>query len=134
VFEGNEPDNKTAGVLGNGDPGITEGEEPYGETTGVLGNDDAPSNDEGNTLDHEDQPNNSELGTNYIDSDDDEIHSEIADEDIYHPDTMTPSVQRRYGLRPRKPPDYCHRHAMVIHHAMTQYSVKSGLRKFKGKG
>jgi hypothetical protein len=47
---------------------------------------------------------------------------------------MPSSVHRTYGLRPRKPRDYNHRHAMVIHHAMTQYSVKSGLRKFKKKG
>jgi hypothetical protein len=125
VFEGNEPNDETAGVLKNEDPKITEEEEPDGETTGVFINDNAPSNGEGNT---------SESGSNTSDSDDDEIHSEIADEDVYHPDTMTPSVQRTYGLRPRKPRDFSHRHAMVIHHAMTQYSVKSGLRKFKEKG
>jgi hypothetical protein len=150
VLEGNKPDDETAGVLGDGDPGITEGEEPDGENTGVFGNDDFPepdgettrvfgndddpSNDMGNTMDHDDQPNISESGSNESDSDDDEVHSEIADEDVYHPNTMTPSVQRTYGLRPRKPRDYSHIHAMVIHHATTQYSAKSGLRKFKEKG
>jgi hypothetical protein len=47
---------------------------------------------------------------------------------------MTPSIQITHGLRPRKPRDYSHMHAIVIHHAMTQYSVKSGLKKFKEKG
>jgi hypothetical protein len=124
VFEGNEPNKETAGVLENEEPEITEVEESDGETTEMFGNNDAPSNDEGNT---------SELGSNTSDSDDDEIHGEIADEDVYHPDTMTSSVQRTYGLKPRKPRDYSHRHAMVVHNAMTQYSVKSGLRNFKEK-
>jgi hypothetical protein len=48
-----------------------------------------------------------------------------------HHGSMTQSFQRAYGLRPRKPMDYSHMHATVIHHGMTQYSLKRGLKKFK---
>jgi hypothetical protein len=56
--------------------------------------------------------------------------------DAYHPNTMTPSVQRAHGLRPRKARDYSHMfsHATVMHHAMTQYSLKKGLREFQKVG
>jgi hypothetical protein len=46
---------------------------------------------------------------------------------------MTPSVQRVHGLRPRKPRDYSHMHVNIVHHAMTQYSLKKGRKKIKGK-
>jgi hypothetical protein len=147
VLGGGEPDDETAGVLGDGDPGILEGGEPNGETagvrggedpnnetTGVFGDEHAPSSEGGDITDNDNQPSASKSGSNDSDSDNDEVHSEIADEDVYHPHTMTPSIQSTYVLRPRKPRDYIHRHAMIIHHATTQYSVKSGLRKFKEKG
>jgi hypothetical protein len=49
---------------------------------------------------------------------------------------MTSSVQRTYGLRPKIVRDYSHMfsHATVMHHAMTQYSLKKGLRKFQKVG
>jgi hypothetical protein len=55
---------------------------------------------------------------------------------VYHPDSMTPSIQRVHGLRPRKPWDYSHMHyhATIMHHAMTQYYLKKGLRKFQKVG
>jgi hypothetical protein len=55
---------------------------------------------------------------------------------VYHPDTMTPSVQRTYGLRPKRTRDYSHMfsHATVMHHVMTQYSLNKGLRKFQKVG
>jgi hypothetical protein len=147
VLEGGEPYDEIAGVLGDGDPEILEGGEPNGKTAGVLGDEDpnsettgvfgdehAPSNEEGDITDSDNQPSASKSESNDSDSDTDEVHSEITDEDVYHPDTMTPSVKRTYGLRPRKPRDYSHKHAMIIHHAMTQYSVKSGLKKIKEKG
>jgi hypothetical protein len=63
-------------------------------------------------------------------------HDETPDEKVYHPDSMTPSVQRTHGLRPRKPRDYSHMfsHANVMHHAMTQYSLRKGLNKFQKVG
>jgi hypothetical protein len=85
------------------------------ETTGVLPEEtislNAPSND---------------------DSDDEEEDQH----DAYHPNTMTPSVQRGHRLRPRRARDYSHMfsHTTVMHHAMTQYSLKKGLQKFQKVG
>jgi hypothetical protein len=63
-------------------------------------------------------------------------HSEIPNEEVYHPDTMTPSVQRMYGLRPKRARDYSHMfsHVTVMHHVTKQYSLKKGLRKFQRVG
>jgi hypothetical protein len=49
---------------------------------------------------------------------------------------MTPSIQRVHVLHPRKPRDYSHMHyhATIMHHAMTQYSLKKGLKKFQKVG
>jgi hypothetical protein len=78
----------------------------------------------------EEAPTNNNQPSEDDDSDEeDEFHEEIVDEDVYHPDTMPPSIQRTYGVKTRKPRDCSHRHAMVTHHAMTQYSVKSALKK-----
>jgi hypothetical protein len=63
--------------------------------------------------------------------DEDEEEAEISDSEVYHPEYMTPSIQRVYGLRPNRARDYSHMHANVVHHAMTQYSLKRGLKKFK---
>jgi hypothetical protein len=52
---------------------------------------------------------------------------------VYHPDSMTPSVQRVRGLMPRKPRDYSHMHVNIVHHAMTQYSLKRGLKSSEVK-
>jgi hypothetical protein len=52
----------------------------------------------------------------------------------YNPNTWTPSVQRVHGLRPRNARTFSHLHATVMHHAMTQYSLKKGLKKFKKVG
>jgi hypothetical protein len=46
----------------------------------------------------------------------------------------TPSVQRVYGIRPRKGRPFSHLHATVMNHAMMQYSLKKGLKKFKKVG
>jgi hypothetical protein len=46
---------------------------------------------------------------------------------------MTPYIQRVHGLRPNRARDYSHLHANVVHHAMTKYSLKRGLKKFKVK-
>jgi hypothetical protein len=65
---------------------------------------------------------------------DDEPEEEIPDDEVYHPDTMSPSVQSTYGLRPKRARDYIHLHANIVHHAMNQYSLNRGLRKFREKG
>jgi hypothetical protein len=63
-------------------------------------------------------------------------HSEMPNEELYHPDTMTPSVQRTYNLIPKRARDYIHifSHATVMHHMMRQYSLKKGLRKLQKVG
>jgi hypothetical protein len=52
----------------------------------------------------------------------------------YNADTCTPSIQRVHGLQPRKDRQYSHLHATIMHHAMPQYSLKKGLKKFKEVG
>jgi hypothetical protein len=80
----------------------------------------------------------SRQSTDSEDSDDDEEEEEqgkeIPDDEVYHPDTMTPSIQSTYGLHPRRARDYSHMHANTVHHAMTQYSLNKGLRKFQKEG
>jgi hypothetical protein len=77
------------------------------------------------------------------DSDDEaepEIESHTVPAVTRHPDTMTHSAldtkDTCHGVRPKKPRDDSHRHAMsmVIHHALTQYILtkKGGLKKFEG--
>jgi hypothetical protein len=72
--------------------------------------------------------------TSDSDDEDDEPGEEIPDDEVYHPDTMTPSVQSTYSIRHKRARDYSHLHANIVHHAMTQYSLNRGLRKFRGKG
>jgi hypothetical protein len=77
----------------------------------------------------------SENTSDNADSDEDDEHDEeIPDDDIYHPDTITPPVQSTYGLRPKMARDNSHLHANIVHHAMTQYSLNRGLQKFREKG
>jgi hypothetical protein len=63
-------------------------------------------------------------------------HDEIPEDKVYHDDSMTPSVQRIYGPMPRNPRGYIHMyaHATVMHHAMTHYSLRKGLKKFRKVG
>jgi hypothetical protein len=73
------------------------------------------------------------------DSDDEEDgddSNEVPENEVYHPASMTPSIQRLHGLRQRKPRDYSHMHshATVMHYAMTQYSLKKGLKKIQNLG
>jgi hypothetical protein len=46
---------------------------------------------------------------------------------------MTPSIQRVCDIRPSRARDYSHLHPNVVQHAMTQYPLKRGLKKFKVK-
>jgi hypothetical protein len=134
-------------------PGVTaENEEntevTHHEITGVApeGIATGTSDNERTTGSDNNPPPLAPSGTEY-DSGDDEndasakngvetSHNEISEDQVYHPDPMTPSIQRVHGLRPRKPRDYSqmHSHATIMHHAMTQYSLKKGLRKFQKVG
>jgi hypothetical protein len=99
-------------------------------------NDDPPPLQPANAdEDSDDEDDETEATNPDEDTDDDDAgEREISDDEVYHPDTMTPSVQSTYGLRPRRARDYSHLHANIVHHAMTQYSLNRGLRKFKVKG
>jgi hypothetical protein len=80
----------------------------------------------------------SRQSTDNEDSDDDEEEEEqgkeIPEDKVYHPDTMTLSIQSTYGLRPRRARDYIHMHANIVHYVMTQYSPNKGLMKFQKEG
>jgi hypothetical protein len=123
----------SSGVLTEGSTGV-----PLEGITGMANNDgdnDNPPPLVAHTVDESDsdnEDNNDADGTNAIES----HHDEIPDEEVYHPDAMTPSVQRTHGLRQRKPRNYSHMfaHATVIHHAMTQYSLRKVLKKFQKVG
>jgi hypothetical protein len=67
------------------------------------------------------------------DSSDDEDDDDIPRPQVYHPDTWTPSQQQVHSLRPRKERDYSHMYANIMHHTMTQYSLKKGFKKFPKK-
>jgi hypothetical protein len=119
--------------------------------TGTDDNNDAQSQANAGTDDKDDaspplQPENADEdsdnkddeteGTNtHEDTDDDDDGGrKIPEDEVYHPDTMTQSIQSTYGLRPRRARDYSHLHANIVHHAMTQYSLNRGLINFKVKG
>jgi hypothetical protein len=131
VLEG-KINGETGGVLEGETAGVSEGEpDSDGEITGVF-----PDNEQASTNDNQPSEAASEEPDGESDRDDNteiEFHEEITDVDVYHPNTMMPLVQRTYGLGPIKPHDYSYGHTVVIHPAMTQYSVKSGLKMFKEK-
>jgi hypothetical protein len=60
-------------------------------------------------------------------------HDEIPEDEVYHPVSVKPPIQQTCGRRPRKPRDYSHMyaHATGMNHAMTQYSLKKGFKKFQ---
>jgi hypothetical protein len=91
-----------------------------------------PRNDDEDSDNEDDETE----GTNtHEETDDDDVEGhEIPDDEVYHPDTMTPSVQSTYGLRPRQARDYIHLHVNIVHPTMPQYSLNRGLRNFKVKG
>jgi hypothetical protein len=145
---GNGTHNEIPGVLIGTTAGAPEGDTavPDGTTAGDPEGDPAnPTDTEADgisMMDHEDsstsQPENDNTGviedaSDSEDKDGDEEETEISDSEVYHPDSMTPSIQRVYGLRPKRAGDYSHLHANIVHHAMTQYSLKRGLNKFKVK-
>jgi hypothetical protein len=146
-----EEDSETAlnGIAPDEPPGVTE-ETPTGTSPGVT--DMAPmwTNDGTHTGDIEGMPDGTSAGDvegmptlssrgdedssdDEDDDDADDSHDEIPDDEVYHPESMTPSLQRVYGLRPRRGRYYINLHATIAHHAMTQYSLKKGLKKFQGK-
>jgi hypothetical protein len=128
--------NDILGVDPEGIPGVDTPEEIPGvdpeEIPGVDKDDDAdtdPTNEPpplGPDIDSSDDE----------DSDDEEEEPENEDnspEVLCHPESMTPSIQRVHGLRPRRPRVYSNIHVNIVHHTTTQYSLKKGLTNFRGK-
>ena len=59
------------------------------------------------------------------------------DEDIYHPNSLTPSTQAvnaMYLLGKNPKQDYSCRFSEIMHHAMAHVSLKRGLEESKDKG
>jgi hypothetical protein len=140
--------NKIPGVPSGTTAGAPESDTAVldGTTAGVQEGDQENMTDaeaDGTTImDHEDsstsQPENDNTGviedaSDSGDKDTDEEETEISDSEVYHPEYMTPSIQIVYGLRPSGAIYYSHLQANVVHHAMTQYSLKRGLNKFRVK-
>jgi hypothetical protein len=124
------------GVLTEGSTGVHH-EENTGPDNG-HGDDDNPPPMSARTAseDDSDDEDDGDDGDSDNSNGTDPQHDGNPDEEVCHPDSMTPSVQRTHGLRPRKPRDYSHMfsHATVMHHAMTQYSLRKGLKKFQKVG
>ena len=64
---------------------------------------------------------------------------EAQNENVIHPSLRVPTVEHTYNLQRRKHPrpDYRNRYGFqvtIIHCALTQLSMKCGLKKFKKKG
>jgi hypothetical protein len=102
-------------------PGVGEGDEESSPSTNT---DDTDDGDDGvPSANASDDP----------DSSDDEDDDDIPRPQVYNPDTWTLSQKRIHGLLPRKERDYSHLHANIVHHAMMQYSLKKGFKKFPKK-
>jgi hypothetical protein len=84
-----------------------------------------------NTNGEEEDEMEPDAAGNMANEEEDEMEPNVAP---YNPETWTPSIQRVHGIRPRKARQYIHLHATIIHHAMIQYSLKKGLKKFKEVG
>jgi hypothetical protein len=112
--------NKIPGVPNGTTAGAPEGdtEVPDGTTAGVSEGDPVNLTDaeaDGTTvMDHEDsstsQPENDRTGviedaSDSDSGDEDEEETEILDSEVYHPESMTPSIQRVYGIRPNRARD-----------------------------
>ena len=67
----------------------------------------------------------------------DEVERENHDKENYHPSALALSTQAVYRmdfLRNNQKQGYRYRFSKIMHHAMTQVSLKRGLKKIKEKG
>jgi hypothetical protein len=91
--------------------------------------DGANSSDESIPFSDEEEEVNEEI-------DDDEVYRPDENE-AYHADPSFPMEGRRYNMRERGPRDHSRRYgwqATIIHYALTQLSLKPGLKRYKKKG
>jgi hypothetical protein len=120
--------------IGNESTGVLAKSTGY-EHPGVSSDDDSTEapNETPDDATGEQENNDAEpdAASDMSNEEEDEVEPNVAP---YNPDTWTPSIQRLHGLRPRKARQYSHLHATLMYHAMTQYSLKKGLKKFKEVG
>jgi hypothetical protein len=112
----------TTGVQDYESPGVPSGEDRIEAPNETA--DDA-------TGERENTDEEPDAASDVSNEDEDDVEPNVAP---CNPETWTPSIQRVHGLRPRKARQYSHIHATIMHHAMTQYSLKKGLKKFKEVG
>jgi hypothetical protein len=105
VIPGVHQDNKAEAVTSDEITGAPEEDNP-----GIYGEE---SEEELQSTSESVDRNNDDEGN----GDGDAGNVDTPDEETCHPDTMTPSIQRIHGLRPKKPRDYIHMHANIVHHA-----------------
>jgi hypothetical protein len=152
---GNEDEASEGETTGNESTGVlTEEQEPTGnESAGVpaesiditevqdyespgVSSDEDSIDAPGETADdatgeQENTDEEPDAASNVSNEEEDEVEPNVAP---YDPYIWAPSIQRVHGLRPRKARQYSHLHATIMHHAMPQYSLKKGLKKFKEIG
>jgi hypothetical protein len=120
--------------IGNDSTGVLAESTEY-ESPGVSSDDDSTEvpNETADDATSEQENNDAEpdAASDMSNEEEEEVEPIVA---LYNPDTWTPSIQRVHGLRPRESRQYIHLHATIMHHTMTQYSLKKGLKKFKEVG
>jgi hypothetical protein len=120
--------------IGNESTGVLAESTEY-ESPGVPSDDDSTEapNETADDATGEQENNDAEpaAASDMPNEEEDEVEPNVAP---YNPDTWTPSIQIVHGQRPRKARQYSHLHATIMHHVMTQYSLKKGLKKFKEVG
>jgi hypothetical protein len=111
-------DNESTGVQDNENPGVPSDEDKPGALNEIA--DDA-TGEQVNANGEEEDEVEPDAADDVANEEEDEVEPNVAP---YNPDTWTPSIQRVHYLHPRKARQYSHLHATIMHHAMTQYSLK----------
>jgi hypothetical protein len=99
------PDDTTAGVP-EGDPAdLTSGTDLEADDAAMMDHEDSSTS----------QYENNSTGviadaSDSGDEDENEEETEIPDSEVYHPESMTPSIHRMYGIRPNRARYYSHLH------------------------
>ena len=124
-LEFNNDDIKTPGV--HRDP--TENIDNL-EATETENNENPEPNQENNDEDFATENESSEDEESCTDDGAKEIH----EHEVYHPSTLTPSIQRMYGLRPNRRRNYSYTHQALTHIMLTQYGLNAGLKRNETEG
>jgi hypothetical protein len=116
-------DSESTGVHDNEITGVPNDITNNNESTGVPDEiaDDATGGQEAVVIETITDPTEGLIQVNTNEEEEDEVEPNVAP---CNPDTWKPSIQRVYGLCPRKGRECSHLHATIMHHAMPQYSLK----------